>query len=97
MEESSANMEMIATESENISKGTEGEGETVKFDDVQKSSRIDADQQVINSSTNIDFNINLFFAHQAMESVKSTGLLVGALLVCYFPLIGQLSANQHPS
>ena len=47
MEESSANMEMIATESENISKGTEGEEETVKFDDVQKSSRIDADQQVI--------------------------------------------------
>ena len=47
MEESSANMEMIAIESENISKGTEGEEETVKFDDVQKSSRIDADQQVI--------------------------------------------------
>ena len=47
MEESSANMEMIATESENISTGIEGEEETVKFDDVQKSSRIDADQQVI--------------------------------------------------
>ena len=47
MEESSAKMEMIAIESENISTGTEGEEETVKFDDVQKSSRIDADQQVI--------------------------------------------------
>ena len=47
MEESSANLEMIAIESENISTGTEGEEETVKFDDVQKSSRIDADQQVI--------------------------------------------------
>ena len=31
MEESSANMEMIAIESENISKGTEGEGETGSF------------------------------------------------------------------
>ena len=79
MEESPANVEMIAIESENISTGTEGEAGTV------------------NSSTNLDFNINLFCAHQAMESVKSTGLLVGALLVCYFPLIGQLSANQHPS
>ena len=47
MEESSAKMEMIAIESENISTGTEGEEETVKFNDVQKSSRIDADQQVI--------------------------------------------------
>ena len=57
-------------------------------------SREDSAQQVIILNMFIQAKLNeQQLNYQAMEGLKSTSFMVGALLACYFPLIGQLSAN----
>ena len=70
VEESSAHMEMIAIESENENIGssvdcsTGIEGEIVESDDVQKSSRINADEQVMLLHTLISIYISFLPTRQ---------------------------------